>query len=47
MFKSISNNFGAPGITFRDFQTGRYVVLNARFQYDPTNEAYLAASDSR
>lgn len=37
MFKSISNNFGAPGITFRDFQTDRYAVLNARFQYDPTN----------
>ena len=45
MFKSISNNFGAPGITFRDFQTDRYAVLNARFQYDPTNEAYLAASE--
>ena len=45
MFKSISNNFGAPGITFRDFQTDRYAVLNARFQYDPANEAYLAASE--
>lgn len=45
MFKSISNNFGTHEITFRDFQTGRYVVLNARFQYDPTNEAYLAASE--
>ena len=45
MFKSISNNFGAPEITFRDFQTDRYAVLNARFQYDPTNEAYLAASE--
>lgn len=45
MFKSISNNFGTHKITFRDFQTGRYVVLNARFQYDPTNEAYLAASE--
>ena len=45
MFKAISNNFGAPEITFRDFQTDRYVVLNARFQYDPTNEAYLAASE--
>ena len=45
MLKSISNNFGAPKITFRDFQTDRYVVLNARFQYDPTNEDYLAASE--
>lgn len=45
MFKSISNNFGAPEITFRDFQTDRYAVLNARFSYDPSNEAYLAASE--
>ena len=45
MFKSISNNFGAPEITFRDFQTDRYIVLNARFSYDPANEAYLAASE--
>lgn len=45
MFKSISSNFGAPEITFRDFQTDRYAVLNARFSYDPANEAYLAASE--
>ena len=45
MFKSISNNFGAPEITFRDFQTDRYIVLNARFSYDPADEAYLAASE--
>ena len=45
MFKSISNNFGTHEITFRDFQTDRYAVLNARFQYDPTNEAYLSASE--
>ena len=45
MFKSISNNFGAPEITFRDFQTGHYVVLNASFSYDPTNEDYLAVSE--
>ena len=45
MFKSISNNFGAPEITFRDFQTDHYVVLNASFSYDPTNEDYLAVSE--
>ena len=45
MFKSISNNFGAPEITFQDYQTDRCIVLNARFQYDPTNEDYLAASE--
>lgn len=43
MFKSISNNFGVPQITFRDFQTDRYIVLNARFTLDPSNEAYIAA----
>ena len=45
MFKSTSNNFGAPEITFRDYQTDRCIVLNARFQYDPTNKSYLAASE--
>lgn len=45
MFKSISNNFGAPEITFRDFQTDRYIVLNARFSYDPADKTYLAASE--
>ena len=45
MFKSISNNFGSPEITFRDFQTDRYIVLNARFSYDPATEGYLAASE--
>ena len=45
MFRSISNNFGSPEITFRDFQTDRYIVLNARFSYDPANETYLAASE--
>ena len=45
MFKSISNNFGAPEITFRDFQTDRYIVLNARFSYDPADKSYLAASE--
>ena len=45
MFKSISNNFGAPEITFRDYQTDRYIVLNARFTYDPADEDYIAASE--
>ena len=45
MFKSISNNFGAPEITFRDFQTDRYIVLNARFSYDPADKSYLTASE--
>ena len=45
MFKSTSNNFGAPEITFRDYQTDRCIVLNARFTYDPADEAYIAASE--
>lgn len=45
MFKSIRNNFGAPEITFNDVQTGRYVVLNARFTFDPANAAYRAARE--
>lgn len=44
MFNSISNNFGAPVISFKDYQEDRYVVLNAHFAYDPTNEDYQRAS---
>ena len=45
MFKSISYNLGAPGITFQDYQTDRCIVLNARFTYDPADEASIAASE--
>ena len=38
MFKSISNNFGAPEITFRDVQTDRYVILNACFTFTLDSE---------
>lgn len=44
MFNSISNNFGAPEISFRDYQDDRLVVLNAYFSFDPANEAYRNAS---
>lgn len=43
MFKFISNNFSAPEITFVDYQTDRYVILNTRFTYDPADEACIAA----
>lgn len=44
MFNSISNNFGAPTISFKDYQSDKYIVLNAHFAYDPNNEAYKQAS---
>ena len=42
MFNSISNNFGAPQIQFRDYQAPNYVVLNAKVTFDPTNPDYQA-----
>ena len=43
MFNSTGNNFGAGTIQFKDYQAENYVVLNAKFTYDPTNAAYQAA----
>ena len=43
MFTSTGNNFGAGSIQFKDYQAENYVVLNAKFTYDPTDAAYLAA----
>lgn len=40
MFNSIGNNFGAGQITFKDYQAENYVVLNAKFTFDPTNADY-------
>ena len=42
MFNSISNNFGAGQITFKDYQASNYVVLNTKFNFDPTNADYQA-----
>lgn len=42
MFNSISNNFGAGQIQFKDFLAPNYVVLNAKVTFDPTNAAYQA-----
>lgn len=42
MFNSISNNFGAGQIQFRAYQAPNYVILSAKFTFDPTNEAYQA-----
>ena len=43
IFNSTGNNFGAGQISFKSHQEENYVVLNAKFKYDPTNEAYLNA----
>lgn len=44
MFSSTGNNFGADEVLFKDAQEDGYIVLNAKFTYDPTDEAYKAAS---
>lgn len=44
MFNSTGNNFGAGTIQFKDYQENNYIVLNAKFTYDPSNTAYQAAS---
>lgn len=44
MFNSTGNNFGAGTIQFKDYQASNYVVLNAKFSYDPSNVAYQAAN---
>ena len=43
MFNSISNNFGAGTIQFKDVQESNYIVLNAKFTCDPQSAAYQAA----
>ena len=43
LFNSTGNNFGAGQIAFKSHQEENFVVLNAKFSYDPTNAAYQAA----
>ena len=43
MFNSISNNFGAGVIQFKDYQAENYIVLNAKFTYNTTSPEYRAA----
>lgn len=43
LFTSTGNNFGAGSISFKSHQEQNFVVLNAKFCYDPTSEAYQAA----
>ena len=43
MFNSISNNFGAGVIQFKDVQESNYIVLNAKFTCNPQSAEYQAA----
>ena len=44
MFYSTGNNFGGPLISFKDYQGEHEIVLNAFFDFSPTNAAYQAAN---
>lgn len=43
MIKMTSNNFGAECIEFKTFEKPGLVVMNGRFFFQPSNEAYRAA----
>ena len=43
LFNSTGNNFGAGTIAFKSHQDENYVVLNAKFTYNPENADYQAA----
>ena len=43
MFKSTGNNFGAPEITFQDYQNEHEIVLNAAFEFSADNDDYKTA----
>lgn len=43
MFYSLSNNFGAGTIQFKDSQSETVTVLNAKFTVNPNSAAYRAA----
>ena len=42
-FNSTGNNFGAGQIAFKSHQEQNFVVLNAKFTYNPENADYQAA----
>ena len=42
-FTSTGNNFGAGQIAFKSHQEANFVVLNAKFTYNPENADYQAA----
>lgn len=42
-FNSTGNNFGAGQIAFKSHQEENFVVLNAKFTYNPESPEYQAA----
>ena len=40
LFNSTGNNFGAGLIAFKSHQEENFVVLNAKFTYNPENASY-------
>ena len=42
-FNATGNNFGADQIAFKSHQEENYIVLNAKFKYNPASPAYQAA----
>lgn len=45
MITSISNNIGIAQVSFKDYQTEKFTVLNGRFDVDPTTQAWKAATE--
>ena len=42
-FNSTGNNFGSGSISFKSHQEQNFVVLNAKFTYNPESPEYQAA----
>lgn len=45
MITSISNNIGIAQVSFKDYQTENFTVLNGKFDVDPTTAAWKAATE--
>lgn len=45
MITSIKNNIGIAQVSFKDYQTENFTVLNGKFDVDPTTAAWKAASE--
>ena len=45
MITSISNNIGIAQVSFKDYQTENFTVLQGRFDVDPTTAAWKAATE--
>lgn len=45
MITSIKNNIGIAQVSFKDYQTENFTVLNGKFDIDPTTSAWKAATE--